>query len=784
MQLHRRDVDAQLEGGRERGAPLRHLLRGLLEHPVAQRHDQARLLGQRDEFARADHAAQRLVPADECFGLDDAAAGDFHDGLVVQLEFLPVQPLLQVAQQQAAVLRFLLHGRRELAKLVAPLFLGCVHRQVGVLEQVHAVVAVARVEGQPGADRDVHGVAAQFVGLGHGVQHLAADGVRVHRMAQILQDERELIAAQARHQVGAAHAGLQAACHLAQQLVALIVAEGVVHFLEEIQVQEHQCERLAALACPLHAVQQVLLEHLPVGQLGQVVVVRLVPDRGLGPALLRHIGEQADVAVHAAVLVVRGVDGQPLDVFLAVLAPVADIAAPRPTLAQAGPQGLVEGAVLAARAENVQAPTNDLVRCVAGDGGESRVQILHHALGVGHHHGLGGVLVDQRRTARRGLGALALGDVHHHADDGRAALERHDGAEDLDLERRAVGAQQGALVARAVHQAVQTLQHAPAHLHIGLGREQARQREAAGQRLAWVAGHACQLFVGVDDVQLLVEHVDARHLVLGQAVEHGLHLRQRGALLGHVVQQLVDVRGRVVQRPCQLAQLVAAGERYTRAVVALSHLTALAREDVDGPQHAPRQQRVAQREQQHVEREQRQAAVQRALVRGLGEAYELVEQRFGLFKQRVARGDGLLDLGAARRQRGLAQRVDGLAVALPAGVQGLQHGAQLRVERLDLHAVGAAAVAQRGVGGLERGVVFLGSGPLALGALARGQGLQSDALAQHAHLPRHVDGGRQVVGAAQQHLDGDDVAHGQQGHQERRPQRLAPERARPGQQMV
>jgi len=104
--------------------------------------------------------------------------------------------------------------------------------------------------------------------------------------------------------------------------------------------------------------------------------------------------------------------------------------------------------------------------------------------------------------------------------------------------------------------------------------------------------------------------------------------------------------------------------------------------------------------------------------------------------------------------------------------------------RLDLHAVGAAAVAQRGVGGLERGVVFLGSGPLALGALARGQGLQSDALAQHAHLPRHVDGGRQVVGAAQQHLDGDDVAHGQQGHQERRPQRLAPERARPGQQMV
>ncbi len=56
------------------------------EHPVADLVDQADLLGDGDEFQRADQAAFRMLPADQRFGLDDAAVARIDDGLEVHLE--------------------------------------------------------------------------------------------------------------------------------------------------------------------------------------------------------------------------------------------------------------------------------------------------------------------------------------------------------------------------------------------------------------------------------------------------------------------------------------------------------------------------------------------------------------------------------------------------------------------------------------------------------------------------------------------------------------------------
>ncbi|MNL88863.1 hypothetical protein D3C87_2188490 [compost metagenome] len=48
-------------------------LRRLAEHPFTNVDDQAARFGQRDELQRADHAALRMLPADQRFGLVDLA---------------------------------------------------------------------------------------------------------------------------------------------------------------------------------------------------------------------------------------------------------------------------------------------------------------------------------------------------------------------------------------------------------------------------------------------------------------------------------------------------------------------------------------------------------------------------------------------------------------------------------------------------------------------------------------------------------------------------------------
>ena len=613
------------------------------------------------------------------------------------------------------------------------------------------------------------------------MQQFAAQRVDVLGLLQPGQQQGELIAPQAGHQVAGAHARAQAPRHLAQQFVALVVAKGVVHFFEKVQVEKHQGKALAMQARLFDAVRQVLLEHLPVGQLGQVVKVRLVPDRCLLLAQLGHVGEQADVAVNAAILVVRGGDGQLLNVFLAVFAPVVNIAAPAAVRLQAAPQGLVEGAVVAPGAEAVQALAQNFVCFVAGDAGEGGVDVQHHAVCVGHHHGLARVLVHQAGAAHGGLGALALADVQHHADDGGPPLVAHGGAKNFDVAGAAIGAHELAFVARTVYASFQAIAHALVHLGVGLGCEQARQRKVGLQLVLRVARDLGQLGVGINEFDALVQHVNARHGVVGQAVKHGLDLFHGAALLHHVPQQLLDVLGRLVQRLRQLGQLFAARQLAALGVVAPGNGAALARHRLDGVQHLARQQQVAQDQQQHIDHKQRHAAPQGALVGLVGELHELLHQHLGALQQGIAGLHQADNVGGAVPGGG-TQRIQRQAVGLPVVVQGLQRRAHTRVQRLYLLAVGTAAMGQGGVGVFKRLVALHVGRACVEGVLLRSQGLQGNALAQHAHVAGNVQGGSGIVGAAQQQLHGGNVAQRQQRHQQQRPQRLVFQRARPGQQ--
>src|SRR4051794_20618174 len=97
----------------------------------------------------------------------------------------------------------------------------------------------------------------------------------------VLAQDGELVAAQARHGVPRAQDALQPAGDGAQQLVARGVAEGVVDGLEAIEVEEEDRDAARVAAEARHRLPEAVEEELAVRQPGQIVVEGLVRESGL-----------------------------------------------------------------------------------------------------------------------------------------------------------------------------------------------------------------------------------------------------------------------------------------------------------------------------------------------------------------------------------------------------------------------------------------------------------------------------------------------------------------------
>ena len=149
-------------------SPLGGLPARLADRPLAQRADQAGLLGERDELVGADRAALGVGPARERLGADRAARGQLDDGLVVQLEPAVRDRLPEPGRELEPLLGIARVGLVEAAG-VAARRLGVVHGGVGVLqeglrvggverEQAHADARADEQLGRPGRHRlDEHG---------------------------------------------------------------------------------------------------------------------------------------------------------------------------------------------------------------------------------------------------------------------------------------------------------------------------------------------------------------------------------------------------------------------------------------------------------------------------------------------------------------------------------------------------------------------------------------------------------------------------------------------------
>ena len=86
------------------------------------------------------------------------------------------------------------------------------------------------------------------------------------------QRDGELVAAQARHAGAVADEVVQSLAEIAQEVVAHVVAEGVVELLEAVEVEQEQATGGAVPARGLDLPLEEHVEPAPVGQLGEVVV--------------------------------------------------------------------------------------------------------------------------------------------------------------------------------------------------------------------------------------------------------------------------------------------------------------------------------------------------------------------------------------------------------------------------------------------------------------------------------------------------------------------------------
>ena len=157
------------------------------------------------------------------------------------------------------------------------------------------------------AGRGVAFVAAQLQRLAEHGQQIAGDVLDVVAFRGFLENDDEFVAAEPRHDVAGTQGAAQPVGDFHQQHVAGIVAQRIVDDLEPVEIDEQHRKLPLVAVRGLDRVVQQLVEHLPIGQIGQAVMRGEIFDPLVGLGLL--------VGAVEVLQRERNVVGQPLQQF-------------------------------------------------------------------------------------------------------------------------------------------------------------------------------------------------------------------------------------------------------------------------------------------------------------------------------------------------------------------------------------------------------------------------------------------------------------------------------------
>ena len=207
------------------------------------------------------------------------------------------------------------------------------------------------------------------------------------------------------------------------------MAEGIVHLLEAVQVNE-KYRAVVAIAPGLgDGLLEQGMHHGPVGQAGEGIVIGQAVDLLFRVLALGDVAEHGKKMGRLAVPVMHRAGGHPGGKQFAVLALQPQLADP---VAAVGDGMLHVGVeffvVKIGEEEPGRLPQGFLLR-VAGDLAEGPVDGNDMVLCVRHHDAFVAVLENRRLQAQLLLGAQPFGDIHQVADDaaGVAIGAKHQG---------------------------------------------------------------------------------------------------------------------------------------------------------------------------------------------------------------------------------------------------------------------------------------------------------------------------------------------------------------------
>ena len=197
--------------------PLCKLLAGCTQHPVPQRQNQAGVFCQRNKFPRRDQSPLRVLPAHQPLRAHQLPAC-IHLRLVVQTQLVFTQAGTQGVFQRNALHHAGVHLWVKETDAVAPIVLGLIHRQIGVLHQVLNADLQPQKQHHTDAASALQLMPRQHHRLRQRLQHLVGDHLGLGRSrqclrVQIFQHDHKLITSQAGHGIALTHRCDQALTH-------------------------------------------------------------------------------------------------------------------------------------------------------------------------------------------------------------------------------------------------------------------------------------------------------------------------------------------------------------------------------------------------------------------------------------------------------------------------------------------------------------------------------------------------------------------------------------------
>ena len=237
-------------------------------------------LGKRQKAQRRDQAVARVRPAQQRLDAGHLPQTQVYQRLVVQEEATAGKGVAKLLRQRQMV--GTVRVERNIVECIsAARVLGGIHCHIGVGQQGGRVAPVLWEEGDADASRHVGTIALQLSRSGQ----CPTDPPDHHQGGLPIsagEKNGEFVATQTCHSVRGAQHLLHPACHRLEQPIPHLMAQGVVHLFEAVQVQQAEGQRGCGALGSLERRIQPVVEQGTIGQAGQAVVQRLMLQGRLG----------------------------------------------------------------------------------------------------------------------------------------------------------------------------------------------------------------------------------------------------------------------------------------------------------------------------------------------------------------------------------------------------------------------------------------------------------------------------------------------------------------------